>query len=156
VVTQGRLEAEATAFNMWLTIAWTRKTWWLVRGSNLRLLRRATGNLTQRELARRAGVSLRTVQRLERGDHRRVRFATGERLAFVLCVIPSWLCESLELAELVQHRQNWRELHARNRRPRAYWTPGTSSPATRVTQTVLHPAGNPSGTGRTVKDPACV
>ena len=126
---------EAAALDVWLSIAWTRKTWWLVRGSNLRLLRRDTGGLTQRELAGRAGVGLRTVQRLEGGGYHRVHFATAERLAFVLCVIPSWLCELLGVEERVQHRQVWRDLHERNRRLRAYWRRGTLSPATRAVLT---------------------
>ena len=127
-----RREAERAALGVWLSIAWTRKMWWLVRGSNLRLLRRDTGGLTQRELARRAGVGLRTLQRLEDGGYHHVRFATAERLAFVLCVIPSWLCEPLGIEERVQHRQVWRELHERNRSPRVYWRRGALSPATRI------------------------
>jgi len=66
-------------------------------GSRLRTLR-GEANLTQRELAARAGVSRGTVKRLENGTDVNLTLTTLERLADALNISPDDLIDSEEAA----------------------------------------------------------
>ena len=59
-------------------------------GERLRQARLQRG-LTQEELARRASVSIVTVAKLERSEHRRPTVDTAVKLAKALGVDPAWL-----------------------------------------------------------------